>query len=255
MFNKYRKSFAVFFYLLAIAGLFLIIYHLQFRVENEAANEVEPLSFDKIAEIEESNIVDGVPVEEKKPEVVLPSRFLLEVPFQSQAPYGDWSQPYQDGCEEASIVMVGRYFGNRSLTKEEMKSEIDSSVDWQIKNWGGHFDLDAEETLKLAKEYFNLSGGVVRNYDLDILKKYISEGTPIIAPTAGRMLENPNFTGEGPEYHMLVIVGYNDNQGVFIVNDPGTRKGESYIYKYQTVLNAISGPGIDMEKSVIVLEK
>ena len=33
---------------------------------------------------------------------------ILPVPFTSQAPAGDWSQPYQDFCEEASIVKAAR---------------------------------------------------------------------------------------------------------------------------------------------------
>jgi len=54
---------------------------------------------------------------------------------------------------------------------------------------------------------------------------------------------------------MIVIIGWDDEKGIFITNDPGTRKGKSYVYKYQTVLDAISGPKENMEKAVVVLEK
>ena len=253
MLKKYKKFLALFSYLLAIAGLFLIVFHFQSRSENVAISDLKSKTLEEVEKSEKPVKPPDNFEDEKVQEAVLPEKFLLDVPFQSQAPFGDWSQPYQDGCEEASIIMVKRFLENKSLSKEEMKSEIDASVAWQEKNWGGHNDLDAERTTELANKYFDLSGYILRNYDLDLLKKYISSGTPIIAPTAGRELGNPNFTGAGPEYHMLVIVGYNDSQGVFITNDPGTRKGENYIYKYQTLLDAISGPNVNKEKAVIIL--
>jgi hypothetical protein len=59
----------------------------------------------------------------------------------------------------------------------------------------------------------------------------------IIAPFAGRMLGNPFYSGEGPYYHMLVIKGYDEEN--FITNDVGTRRGENFIYSYETVMQAI----------------
>ena len=56
-------------------------------------------------------------------------------------------------------------------------------------------------------------------------------------PAAGRELGNPNFTGEGPLYHMYVIRGYTAD--TFITNDPGTRNGENYIYAIDVVMNSI----------------
>jgi hypothetical protein len=192
-------------------------------------------------------------VEEK--EVQLPASYLLSAQFASQAPFGDWSQPYQDACEEASIIITKHYLESKGLTKDEMKTEIDQSVNWQKEKWGVHKDLDAQMTLLLARQYFGLNGKVLAGYDTALIKKYISSGTPVIAPTAGRKLGNPNFTGTGPEYHMLVIIGYDDARGIFITNDPGTRKGEKYIYKYQTLLDAVSGPNENMTKELIVLKK
>lgn len=183
----------------------------------------------------------------------LPSKKLLQVAFAAQAPFGDWSEPYENACEEASIITVEHYLKDQGLSKSEMKTEIDVSVDWQIKNWGQHVDLNASETLKLATDYFKLRGKLIESVTAQAIKQEIVAGYPVIVPTAGRKLGNPNFRGAGPEYHMLVIKGYDDNQGVFITNDVGTRKGESYIYKYDVLMNAISGPREDMEKTVLVL--
>ena len=57
-------------------------------------------------------------------------------------------------------------------------------------------------------------------------------------PSAGRELGNPNFKSPGPIYHNLVIRGYTKD-GKFITNDPGTRKGEQYIYDQDVVMAAI----------------
>ena len=99
-----------------------------------------------------------------------------------------------------------------------------------------------------------MSGDIIRNYSIYDLKSYISSGLPVVTPTDGQLLGNPNFRGDGPEYHMLVITGYDDQKGIFITNDPGTKNGEKYTYKYQTLLDAISGPEKNQEKAVIVLK-
>lgn len=189
---------------------------------------------------------------EKENSAKIPSSFLLSVPFASQAPFGDWSQPYQDGCEEASVIMVKHYLQSKPLSKDQMKSEIDTSVKWQEDVWKGHKDLDAQMTLLLAKQYFEINGKVI-GVSEDEIKRHVSSGLPVLVPAAGRKLGNPNFTGAGPEYHMLVIIGYDDSKGVFITNDPGTRKGEKYVYKYKTLIDAISGPRENMQKELIVL--
>jgi hypothetical protein len=64
-------------------------------------------------------------------------------------------------------------------------------------------------------------------------------GKLVIIPAAGRLLGNPNFSGQGPIYHMLVVRGFDNKTGEFITNDPGTRKGEGYRYKYSVLINAI----------------
>lgn len=188
-------------------------------------------------------------------EITLPRKKLLSVPFQSQAPFGDWSEPYENACEEASIIIVEHALKNQSLSKQEMKDEIDRSVNWQVENWGSHHDLDAAQTLKLALEYFSLRGEVIKNVQIEQVKSQIADGHPVIVPSAGRKLGNPNFRGQGPVYHMLVVIGYDDDQGLFVTNDPGTRQGESYTYKYNILMNAISGPEESMEKTVLLLSK
>lgn len=250
-----------------IAGIFFLVCWMQIRIREKKSLNVAATPIEETAIFRSSNSagVATVKTEEEKitPAATLPApkgpplgaKFLLDVQFQSQAPYGDWSQPYQDACEEAAIITTLHYYNQKPLSKEVMKSEIDAAAAWQMENWGGHHDLPADQILKLAQDYFSLNGKVIRDYSLDDLKKIIFSGKPIIAPTAGRRLGNPNFRGAGPEYHNIVIIGYDDSQGIFITNDPGTRNGKSYVYKYQTVLSAISGPKENMEKAVVILSK
>lgn len=241
----------------ALAAL-LVFYVKEYRTADPKQGKYQPVEETKNSitakstepVVEETETPDPTPVP-----TTLPSKKLLPVPFQSQAPFADWSEPYENGCEEASIIMVKRYLEGQSLSKQEMKDEIDRSVAWQIENWGSHHDLNAASTLKLAEEYFSPKGELIKNIQVDQIRSQIAAGNPLIIPTAGRKLGNPNFRGAGPEYHMLVAKGYNDDQGIFITNDPGTRLGESYTYKYNVLMNAISGPNENMEKTVLVLSK
>lgn len=58
------------------------------------------------------------------PSIVL-GAMQLDVPFTSQSPDGNWKQPWQDACEEASIFMVNRlYIKKNILSPEDAKKGI-----------------------------------------------------------------------------------------------------------------------------------
>lgn len=182
----------------------------------------------------------------------LPDSVKITMWFASQAPYGDWSEPWQNACEEASIIIVRHYLISVPLDKDIMHNEILQLVDWQNQNWSGNNNLTSEETLLLAQSNYGLNGKVIYDYSVDQIKQYIVDGIPVIIPADGRLLGNPNFRNGGPEYHMLVIKGYNQTQ--FITNDPGTRKGENYLYTFDTIIKSIKNPA-GGAKSVLVLYK
>ena len=91
------------------------------------------------------------------------------------------------------------------------------------------------------------------------VKKELIAGNPIIVPVAGQLLGNLYFTPPGPEYHVLVIKGYNDGSSEFITNDPGTQRGADFRYNYQVLKSVVSD--IDDKgvlsgiKAVIVIKK
>jgi hypothetical protein len=81
------------------------------------------------------------------------------------------------------------------------------------------------------------TGRVVHDVTINSIKTEIAAGRPVIIPAAGKVLPNPNFKDGGPNYHMLVVKGYDANG--FITNDPGTRLGENFRYTYDALINAI----------------
>ncbi|MCX5750640.1 MAG: C39 family peptidase [Candidatus Saganbacteria bacterium] len=174
--------------------------------------------------------------------LALPVKTYLPVPYLCQAPYGNWGQPWQDGCEEAAIIMALKYATRdpEPVTREKAKQEILDLVAYQEKSCGGHYDLTAEQMAKLIKGYYGY-GKVTVSYDvtIDSIKQELAQGHVVIAPMAGKLLHNPFYTPPGPAYHAMLFKGYDDRSGGFLTNDPGTRRGFNYRYKYQVAYNAI----------------
>lgn len=183
----------------------------------------------------------------------------MKVPFTVQAPLANWDAYHEEACEEAALVMVEYYLSNKSLTPKIAEEEIQKMIKFEIKNYGDYKDSNAEQIVRLAKDFYGINNlKAVYDFQKNDLKKYLVEGKPSIVPAAGRMLGNPNFTPPGPLYHNLVIVGYDKN--IIITNDPGTKKGEGYEYNIDVLYNAIHdfpGDVKNMEKgrkAMIVLD-
>jgi hypothetical protein len=167
---------------------------------------------------------------------------LLDVPFTAQAPFGEWNNPiFQDGCEEAAVLMAIRWAKGGGLTKEEAKSEIIKLADYQKDKYGEYRDTSSEDTvIRIIRGYFGYSQAEVkRSIAVDNIIKELMNGNLVITPMNGQKLGNPHYTSPGPERHMLVIRGYDSKTKEFITNDPGTRLGEKYRYKEEVLYNAI----------------
>lgn len=188
--------------------------------------------------------------------IQLADNVRLNVAFASQAPLLNWDALHEEACEEASMIMVYFYYHNLSLDKQVMEDQIQKNVKWQEEEGYG-VSLEAQETVDILKKYYSLESSIIENPTIDDLKAQLTQDNLIIVPCAGRMLGNPNYTGEGPLYHMLVLIGYDNDE--FITNDPGTRKGEGYRYEYPVLMNAIhewNGGDVDNgDRKVIVVPK
>lgn len=204
--------------------------------DRQTKEEIQP----KMAEVlPKDNAVikqnDSILETEKK---VLPSFVKHEVPFTSQAPLGDWSdQRFQDGCEEASMIMAKYWLANEEFTPHKATQEIIKLSKWEQDKYGTYRDTSAEDTQKTLSEYFGIASSVRYNLSVQEIKELLSTGSIILVPSNGAVLDNPYFTSP-PEHHMLVIIGYDEQGQQFITNDPGTRRGHSYKYDYSVILSA-----------------
>ena len=217
----------------------------------------------------------GTPVPSPSPKASLPAAtpeqvlaikdVLLNVPFSSQAPFGNWKDPKeQDGCEEASAMMAMAWVKGETLTKDAALIEITAIADYEEKNYGNFHDTDAEDTAKwIFKGYFGYSNIEVK-HDIttsDIVQELL-KGNLVIVPTNGRKLGNPYYTPPGPIEHNLVIRGYDTAKKEFITNDSGTSYGEKFRYKESVLQGALMdyptgdhAPITETKTAMIVVKK
>ena len=163
---------------------------------------------------------------------------LLEVLFTSQAPFFDWSSPWQDACEEAVLVMAEAFYQKTPLTPEMAGERIRDIIAYEEMNTEGYGSITILETAEIGRKFLNLDISIIENPKVEELKEILKNGDIVAAPMAGRLLNNPYFTPPGPPYHMLLVIGFDDEEGVFIVNDPGTRRGGKYRYPYEVFIKA-----------------
>lgn len=171
--------------------------------------------------------------------VAVPAEKNLAVPFTSQAPHANWDQDHEEFCEEASVLMVGRFFQQRSIVnKDDAEAGLQAIKKWELEHLGFYYDTTAAETATILESLYSLKVELKVDPSIDDIKRAIANNRLVIVPAAGRELGNPNFTAPGPIYHNLVIRGYTKD-GKFITNDAGTRKGEEYVYKQSVVMSAM----------------
>lgn len=174
-------------------------------------------------------------------EIVTPEYVLLDVPFIPQAPTAKWSDPrQQDGCEEASILMAHLWLTKKTMTMQQAEQEIITVSEYQAENLGGYVDRSIVDTGKLFEEYYKHSNYEIRRkITAEDIVEELAKGNLVIIPTNGKILANPNYTNGGPITHMLPIIGYDQAKREFITNDPGTRNGKQFRFKYDVVINSI----------------
>ena len=196
------------------------------------------------------------------PDVVLADQVLLNVPFTSQAPLADWIDPrHQEGCEEASLLMAWLWINGQNMTKDEAEKTIEDMAAFELYTYGNFRDTNSYDTARVMKDYYQYEKTEVKiNPTIEDIKNALRQGKLVLVPVNGQKLNNPNFKRPGPTTHMLVIKGFDNSKNQFITNDPGTRLGESYIYDYPVVYDAMvdypTGDHLsqdDRPKSMIVI--
>lgn len=170
---------------------------------------------------------------------LVPKELNLAVPFTSQAPHGNWDVDHEEYCEEASVLMVARFFASQPITgPDDADAAMTRLKMWQV-NQLGHFEsTTAAETAQMAEGNFALDVTLSTDVSEQSIKQALANGQLVILPAAGRELGNPYFQRPGPIYHMLVVKGYTTD-GHFITNDPGTRRGADFVYPADQLLDAV----------------
>lgn len=153
-----------------------------------------------------------------------------------QAPYANWDELHEETCEEAALLMVQRFWTKGTLSEQTAETELQAMVKWETENGYG-YDVNMVELLDVAKRHYGLNGYIETEVTVEKIKEILAKGYPIIIPAAGRELGNPYFSGEGPWYHVLTVVGYDAKN--FITHDPGTKRGEGYKYEQNHLVSVI----------------
>lgn len=159
----------------------------------------------------------------------------LPVPYVPQAIEGRWIAPWDESCEEASLLMVDGYYAKQIVVDEQTaKARMQSMIDWEMVVFNKYDDTDAQETLRLIQEFAGFEARVIRNPTRESIKNEIDAGRPVIA-----LVDMFDLYAErdlGDSYHVLVISGYDDSKNEFIVRDPAREKRT---YSYDRVMNAL----------------
>lgn len=203
-------------------------------LNNGEENDKEAGEININTEKEKTNKIKEGTVEEKN--------ILLDVPFVSQAPFGNWSdQRKQDGCEEAAVIMAMAWVKNEKLNFQTADEKINNISAYEEKMYGNFHDTNAQDTAqRIFIEFFKYDNiEVKRGITKENIKQELFSGNLVIVPTNGRLLNNPNYTSPGPATHNLVIIGYDILKKEFITNDPGTRRGEKYRYNEDVLESAL----------------
>lgn len=185
-----------------------------------------------------------------------PKEINLDVPFFPQAPYGDWSLPFGEACEEASSILVHFFVTNQPLDRETVKSNILEIVAYEDKQFGHNTDTNAEETAQILRDYFGHTDVYVgHNVTLDDVKNEVAKGNPVIVPVNANKLKNPFYKPLQSGYHMLVVKGFTAD-GKIITNDVGTRRGKDFAYDpniFATAMHDLSDGGKAEGKSAMIV--
>lgn len=168
---------------------------------------------------------------------ILPSSKNIDVPFTSQAPANDWSEPWKNACEETSIYMVSSFYNNDTIKRDGAIKHIKEILTAKNKE----FQISKDESLEKISELIALldlpwKTEIVENPTLEDIKKQLINNQPIIAPVFAPAL---NYSAGGPNYHVMVITGYDDTTNKFIVNDPALKNGKGIRFDYETFMKAI----------------
>lgn len=169
-------------------------------------------------------------------EDALPSKIKINMSFIPQAPEKNWDQPWQDACEEASILTVHYFYQKIEPSHQQLITDYNVLL-----SMSSSHDINQDQMGIIAQKAYGYNYKVIDNPSVTDIKNYLTKNIPVIITANGKTLyqENKHFKGGGPWYHSLVILGYDENSKKFIVHDVGTQFGAYFNYSYKVLLESI----------------
>lgn len=195
----------VYWIITVIAGIIILFLYTFFQ----NPNHVPPTSVEDI--IIDTPKPEQTPTETKDPtkpvveNTEIPTELNLDAPFYTQAPFSDWGYPWQEACEEASMLLAANVYGKHNWTRAEFNDQILKMVEWEKTQFGTYLDTTAAQNAKIFNDYLGFKSAIHENPTLDDIKNILNKGHFIIMFLAGKELNNPNFTNGGPVYHAILI--------------------------------------------------
>ncbi len=172
---------------------------------------------------------------------------ILDVNFYSQFPldlasWVKYDEPYQNFCEEASLLNWYYYLIWKKPNLEKYNKDLlrlreiqDLILDW----WYKHSSL--QDTLKILiafqDEKTKVFWEILKNPTIQDIKENINKRNVIIAPLYWKWLSNPYFKWWWPIYHNLLIKWYTEQN--FIVNEVWISKWDWFKYNQNEIMKNI----------------
>ncbi len=150
-----------------------------------------------------------------------PQSTILNVPYVSQIPTGNWNDPRQaDGCEEASIIMAMSWIRGGTVPPEEAEQDIINMSEYERAILGFFQDTSAQDTAELMRNFYLYKDVIVKqNISVEDVKQELASNRVVILPINVRATGLAMYQG-GPVRHTIVVVGYDDKSDQLIIHDP-----------------------------------
>ncbi len=170
-----------------------------------------------------------------------PRTRTLDVPFTSQAPDGNWNEPWQNACEETAIAMVDAFYaGEVGLPPREAAHDILRIFNVKNDRLGSSADESVETMARLVAELgLDWQAHVVLDPTVEALEAEVDAKRPVIIPVFAPTLRNKVYEVGELDYHVVVLIGYDETRNEFIVHDPGTASGQGLRFSYEVLMDAM----------------
>jgi len=99
--------------------------------------------------------------------------------------------------------------------------------DWEKLNWNYFVDTSIQDTAdRLIRMYLGYPTIEVReNITTDDIQEALRSGAIVMTAINGQKIRIPYHLTPGPRHHMLLVIGYDQKNDVFVTHDPGSRRG------------------------------